>query len=261
MWTNANIGEVFPDAITPMTWSAIELMFNPLFESAFRLLGAELGGNPLAGLVANRVYFNINTIIGVAQHFPQRWTLSLHEDFGGEHDNVFELGEVDIADEDVPDLGFNCAKMIMRLPLSICEVIGHNQEKAMRVAEELANSSRRLRELDLEDMSSEALAHHFATALEDTLGHCNILPVLIGSLSFPILRALCARWLDDQNGVIANRLLGGLTGMDDAQAGLDLWNLAVSAACFQWSIERRISAKYRRGLLHRVDVWIVALSA
>lgn len=228
VWTNANIGEVFPDAITPMTWSAIELMFNPLFESAFRLLGAELGRNPLAGLVASRVYFNINTMIGVAQYFPQKWSLSLHEGFGGEHAKVFELGEVDIADEDVPDLGFSCAKMTMRLPLSICEVIGHNQKKAMRVAEELASSSRRLRALDLGDMSSEELAHHFVTAIENTLGHCNILPVLIGSLSFPILRALCARWLNDQNGTIANRLLGGLTGMDDAQAGLDLWNLAAS---------------------------------
>ena len=37
---------------------------------------------------------------------------------------------------------------------------------------------------------------------------------------------LCRRWLDDQDGTLANRLLSGAGGMDSAESALDLWRLA-----------------------------------
>jgi len=229
VWTNANTGEVFPDAITPITWSVMELMFNPLFESTIRLFGANLGNNQLAGLVASRVYFNINTAIGVAQHLPEKWNLSLNDSFGGEQGKVYELGKLDIPDEDIPELGFSYAKMIIRLPYSICDIFSHSQKKGMKVLKELSSSSNKLRDLDVTAMTDEKLARQFITAIEDTLESCDILCVLSGILAFPILRWICAKWLNDENGTIANRLLGGLNAMDDVQAGFELWNLAVKA--------------------------------
>ncbi len=228
-WTNANVGEVFPDAMTPVTWSVMELMFNPLFESTIRLFGANLGNNQLAGLVASRVYFNINTAMGVAQHLPEKWNLSLNDSFGGEQAKVYELGKLDIPDEDIPDLGFSYAKMIIRVSYSICDIFSHSQKKSMKVLKELSNSSKKLRDLDVLAMTDEKLARQFITAIEDTLESCDLLCVLIGILVSPILRLICAKWLNDENGTIANRLLGGLNGMDNVQAGFELWNLAVKA--------------------------------
>ena len=229
VWTNANTGEVFPDAMTPITWSAMELMFNPLFESTIRLFGANLGNNQLAGLVASRVYFNINTAAGLAQYLPEKWHLKLNDSFGGEQGKMYELGKFDIPDEDIPDLGFSYAKMIIRLPYSIRYIFSHSQRKGIKLLKKLSSSSEKLRDLDVSAMTDEELARQFATAIEETLESCDLLCVLIGIFAFPILRSICAKWLNDENGTIANRLLGGINGMDDAQAGFDLWNLAVKA--------------------------------
>ena len=228
-WTNSNTGEVLPDVVTPMTWSVMKLMFNPLFESTINLFGANLGNNQLVGLVASRVYFNINTAISVAQHLPEKWNLSLNDSFGGETYKMAELGKLDIPDEDIPDLGFSYAKMIIRLPHSICGIFSHSQKKGMKVLKELSSCSKKLQDLDISTMTDENLARQFITAIEDTLESCDILCVLFGIFAFPILRWICAKWLSDENGTIANRLLGGLNGMDDVQAGFELWNLAVKA--------------------------------
>lgn len=119
----------------------MELMFNPLFESTVRLFGANLGNHKLAGLVASRVYFNINTAAGVFQHLPAMWSLKLNDSFGGEQGKMCELGKLDIPDEDIPDLGSSYAKMIIRLPYSICDIFSHSQKKGMRLLKKLSSSS------------------------------------------------------------------------------------------------------------------------
>ncbi len=43
---------------------------------------------------------------------------------------------------------------------------------------------------------------------------------------FPILEIVCRRWFPDEQSC-AGRLLAGLGNMEDAEAGLDLWRLAV----------------------------------
>ena len=43
---------------------------------------------------------------------------------------------------------------------------------------------------------------------------------------FPILEVVCKRWLPDEQSC-AGRLLVGMSNMEDAEAGLDLWRLAV----------------------------------
>jgi pyruvate,water dikinase len=258
IWTNANTGEVFPDAITPITWSVMELMFNPLFESTVRLFGAELGNNKLAGLVASRVYFNINTAGSVVQRMPLSWALELNDSFGGEQGDMCELGKIDIPDEDIPDLGSSFAKMIIRLPYSICDIFSHSKKKGMKLIKKLNSSSKRLRDLDVSAMNDEELARQFVTAIEDTLESCDLLCVLSGILAFPILRWICAKWLNDENGTIANRLLGGINGMDDVKAGFELWNLSIKAressqvetailSDGNWQIVREKIAGLRRG--------------
>jgi pyruvate,water dikinase len=99
----------------------------------------------------------------------------------------------------------------------------------MKLLKELSSSSKKLRDLNVSAMTDEKLARQFVTAIEDALGSCDLLCVLVGIAAFPILRWICAKWLNDENGTIANRLLVGLNGMDDVEAGFALWNLAVKA--------------------------------
>ena len=229
VWTNANVGEVAPDAVTDMTWSIMQKMFYPLFDSTFRLLGVELGDYPLAGLVAGRIYFNINTIVGVAQHLPEKWNLKLNDSFGGEQGKMYELGKLDIPDEDIPNLKFSLTKMIFMLPRSIYDVLSHTQKKGEVFLKDMRVKNDQLIKLDISHMSEDELAQHITSAVEDTLRSWDLMYVLTGLFAFPFLYKVCRKWFGDKGFNYANRLLAGMGDMDSAQAGIELWQLAVKA--------------------------------
>jgi len=229
VWTNANTGEVAPDVITPLTWSFIQTMFLPLFGSVFRLLGVKLGDNPIGGLVAGRIYFNINTLIAIGQHFPERWQLRMNDAFGGDQGKMYSLGEIDIPEEDIPELGFRFTKVIFMLPYIIYKLFSHRQKKAESFLNKMNSKNRQLQNLDTQEMSEEKLIALLMNIISDYLESWDLLYVMPLASALPPFYWLCAKWLDDENGTIANRLLGGLNGMDDAEAGFDLWRLAMES--------------------------------
>ena len=55
--------------MTPMTYSVIIPMFVPLFGDILRLCGVDVHRTPLMGLVAGRLYFNIDLGLAVARPF------------------------------------------------------------------------------------------------------------------------------------------------------------------------------------------------
>jgi hypothetical protein len=104
VWTNLNLGEVAPDVMTPMTYAVIMLMFEPLWGPVFRFFGvADVHKNPPAGLVAGRVYFNINTMLAAARCLLPAWLAA--ERYLRRRQTSGSRLEFDLC-EDVPDLGF-----------------------------------------------------------------------------------------------------------------------------------------------------------
>ena len=229
VWTNANTGEVAPDVITPLTWSFIQTMFLPLFGSVFRLLGVRLGDNPLAGLAAGRIYFNINTLIAIGQHFPERWQLKMNDAFGGDQGKMYSLGEIDIPEEDIPELGFRFTKVIFMLPYIIYKFFSHRQKRAESFLNKMNSKNRQLQNIDIQAMSEEKLVTLLMTITTDYLETWDLLYVIPLASALPPFYWLCAKWFDDAEATVANRLLAGLGNMDDAEAGFDLWRLAIEA--------------------------------
>ncbi len=75
VWTNANLGEVLPDVMTPMTASFTDITDETLLRPVLAILGLEgIDKDRLMRLIAGRLYFNASMGLAIIRHLP-----------GGEH--------------------------------------------------------------------------------------------------------------------------------------------------------------------------------
>ncbi len=228
VWTNANTGEVLPDVVTPFTWSFVRMLVDILFESLARGMGFSFEGHPVIGVVAGRIYFNCNTMTGMLNRFPGLRKLDLAKVLGGSQRGLR------VPDEDVPQLRFSLLKVLVKTPIFIVRVMSRSHAKSTALIEEMRERAHELKRLALDARSErEAVALLDKTA-EQMRGFVDGLS-LAGSdmLWFTRLDKICRTWLDDATGEFANRLLAGVGNMESADAGLALWQLAVSAQASQ----------------------------
>jgi phosphohistidine swiveling domain-containing protein len=230
VWTNLNSGEVAPDVMTPMTYSVIMLMFEPLFGPVFRLLGANAHKNPPAGLVAGRVYFNINTGLAAARPFvsPAK-AAALNSTFGGEQIRGFERGEFDICDEDLPDLGFRWPKYILSWPRLIWDLIAHRSSKGDAFLADFQARNDAVARFDSTAATTEELTRLGTQTLHENMMGAALLYMWPGAVAAGVCGKVCRNWLGDNDQSLGYRLLAAQGGIADTEAGLDLWRLAALA--------------------------------
>ena len=228
-WTNGNAGEVAPDVMTPITWSVIQSAFKPFFRSVLRFFCVDVGDNPVTGLVAGRIYFNINTGMGAIRHLPGWQKIDFSAALGGEHNKVYELGQLDIPEEDVPDIRGSFLRMLLKLPVALPPLLFYKSQKAQALLDKMASKNKQLRSLDTSAMADEKLAERSEAIVTEDLHAWDAKFLMCAMYPFPFFYTICNKWLGDNDIGIANRLLSGLSGMDDANAGLDLWRLAQKA--------------------------------
>ncbi|MCU0916013.1 MAG: PEP-utilizing enzyme [Planctomycetes bacterium] len=230
VWTNLNLGEVAPDVMTPMTYSIIMLMFEPLFVPVFRLVGADVRRHPPAGLVAGRVYFNINTGLAAARPFaaPDRLAAMNHV-FGGEQNRSFERGQFDICEEDLPDVGFRWPRYILSWPGLIRSLIAHRPSKneAFKAAFKTRNDA--VARFDSTAATTAELTRMVTQTLHENMKDCELLYLWPGSVASFIFQRACRNWLRDADQAVGFRLLTAQGGMADTEAAHDLWRLAALA--------------------------------
>lgn len=229
VWTNGNTGEVVPDVVTPVTWSVMQTILEPLFGSVFDLLCVESGDNSIVGLVAGRIYFNINTCIGGMRHLPRWRRIDFTAALGGEHGKMYELGQLDVPDEDIPDISGSFVKMMLKLPVALLRIFSYRPKKSQALLDKMAGRNKQLRSLDISAMPEEELVDRLTAIVTEDIYTWDLMYLLSAILPLPFFYLICSKWLKDNDLCIANRLLSGLGGMDDANAGLDLWRLAQKA--------------------------------
>jgi phosphohistidine swiveling domain-containing protein len=228
VWTNVNTGEVAPDVMTPVTWSMIRLLFNPLFRSVLRLFGSDTNKEAVAGLVAGRIYFNIN--VGMAASLPfgldRRDPAGMEAIFGGEQVKLYQLGELDIPDEDLPDLGFRWPKYILSWPRIIYDLASHSPKRGERARARLKVRNDQLLALNLDAASTTDLAKTVTTSLWRNIGDVDLLYLVTSAPALLLFVRACKKWLGEADFTLGYRLLAAQGGMADTEAGLDLWRLA-----------------------------------
>lgn len=227
IWTDANLREVVPDPLTPMTWSFIEKFTKTLFGPLTRFLSIRAEPRHFVGFVTGRLYWNINTAMAAMMHLPGWQEMGWSEAFGGDSEQWHILA--DTPDEDLPDLHGSLLKIILRAPLSLCELYGCRQKKGLQAIAEIEDTARRVRQLELAGLSDTQIAAHLCDALDELYRTMNVFYAVVGLGALPMLDSLYDRWLGDKDAPPLAHLLAGIQGMDSAQAGLDLWKLAAGA--------------------------------
>jgi phosphohistidine swiveling domain-containing protein len=230
VWTNLNLGEVAPDVMTPMTYSVIIPMFEPLFGDILRLCGVDVHRTPLMGLVAGRLYFNINRGLAVARPFvsPAK-VAALNRAFGGEQVRGFECGQFDICEEDLPDVGFSWPRCILSWPRIIGRLITHRSSQIDKFIARLRAYNETLARLPTETVTTEELARMATRTFSEAIKDCSLLYFWWGTVAIGVLRKACCDWLGDNGGGLGYRLLTAQGGMADVEAAFDLWRLAALA--------------------------------
>ncbi|MBN1972031.1 MAG: hypothetical protein JW787_00210 [Sedimentisphaerales bacterium] len=251
VWTNANAGEAVPDVITPLTWSIIEALVDNLFRPVLNMICVKTGDNPIFGIIAGRVYFNINTIIGACKQFPNAFDLDTI--FGGHHLNSLASEKLSIPPEDVPDLGANLAKTILRIPVTLTEMLTNGKGKQTKLLNLLVEKTKYLNSLYMNKLTPNQLLNELENCVQ-TIASLDLLCLFVAIGAIPTLAKVCKRWLNDKNSNIFNRLISGTEGLEDAQTGFDLWRIAKNAGQNQQLNELLLSENNWQQVREKLDI-------
>ncbi len=233
VWSNLNTGEVLPDVATPATWSMAEILVNKIFASIFGRAGMDFGPHPIIGRVAGRAYFNLNTMAGAVRSFPGLRRMDVDKVLGGTQggieDSAGELKDVIIPEEDIPDLEFSPWKVLVRIPSFLAWFYSISLERGQEYLDGLKTRVAGMREARLSALDDEELVSYLDGMREILTDSDAIIGIAArGMYNFMALDRICRSWLKDYRGISANRLCCGLEGMDSAEAGFELWRLALA---------------------------------
>jgi len=230
VWSNVNLREAAPDPLTPMAWSLVSVFWDPMFGPLLRKSGFDFDPIRLIGLVGGRVYFNVNASAAVARYMPGRGTHDHGAVFGGAQASAGPA-ELNLPDADLPDIRLPWLPRILGPARLLAWLLPRTLRSGRRqlglFAERLAAMEtqpwRERSELGLLDRIEDA-----RRIINDLLRE-GFPPMMSGMGMYMALVAMCRRWFGDEGGTIANRLVAGVGGLADAEAGVCLWQLAAAA--------------------------------
>ncbi len=227
VWTNTNTGEVLPDVATPMTWSIIEPLVKKLISTFFHKLGLNIGKNPVVGLIAGRVYFNLNTFIAWIKRVPGMGKKNLTQLFGGRQDAETLFGNINIPEESLPKCKFNIFTIIIRLLIFIFEFLTFSPTRGKKLCEKVQCKIDELKKINPDSLSDDRLS----VLVKSTANYIESLTEYIGTVGMVIIYQttfyeFCRKQFGEDGNAIASRLLAGLGNNENADAGLELLHLA-----------------------------------
>ena len=237
IWCSILAKEVIPDVVTPATFCMLESFDEKLFKSVFDMMCIDKGTIPTFNRIAGRVYFNAGFWAAVTRQFRITRNMDWSEFAGSD----LELGQLleklrNTPIEDLPKIKHNRVKFILRLPLLTASMLCNTRRKSQSILANVRKINEKWACLDISGLSTERLADCLMEAVTDL--HEGIIEkgfnllrmfywmAYFPILYFPILEVVCKRWFPDEQSC-AGRLLASMGNMDDAEAGLDLWRLAV----------------------------------
>jgi len=229
VWTNFLAQEVMPDVVTPITRSIIDHLGEVMFDPLLDVLCIDRAGIPMYGYFAGRVYFHASFWAAVIRTLPGSRKYDFTKDIGS-NSALAQMLEMfqSMTEDDLPKIKFSRVRFILKIPLLIAGILSCTPKKGQTILAETASMNERWQRLDVAGMSTEQITGccaEIADAFHALLG--NALYLFGTTTAYPGLQWVCAKWLS--NVTYAGRLLAGVGNLDDAQAAMDLWQLAVKA--------------------------------
>ncbi|MBN1817447.1 MAG: hypothetical protein JW828_08800 [Sedimentisphaerales bacterium] len=231
IWSNVNAGEVIPDVVTPMTNSILRPNVVKLFQAFLDMGGIDMDPSLLIGQIAGRYYFNVNAVFSMIRHFPGTKDKDLWKILGGREEEFLQIGITRIEPVYIPPsrrrLGRSLRSLLQFIPCLLPTVY----KRAQRGLDVVTSNTERIVQLDYSCMTDQEIAQTITEIVSDALNLGQAVPLIAITMFYStILFELCERWLEDKNHRIGNQLMSGVGGLNDAQSGFDLYDLAALAA-------------------------------
>jgi pyruvate,water dikinase len=237
VWTNFLAQEVLPDVVTPITRSIIDNLGEAMFDPLLDILCIDRAGTPMYDYFAGRLYFHASFWAAVIRTLPGSKKYDFTKDTGSNSALAKMLETFEsMTETDLPKIKISRTRFILKIPLLTAGVLSCTPKKGQSILTEIRARNQKWEHLDVGSMQPEQIAgcctgivNAFRELLEGWKGgRIGNAPYLFGTMiAYPGLQWVCARWLSDVT--YAGRLLAGVGNMDDAQAAMDLWQLAVKA--------------------------------
>jgi pyruvate,water dikinase len=229
LWSNLNTVENFPDVATPLAWSLLDFSIHGLFGPVLRVAGVNLDRERWCGLAAGRVYMNVGVILRMLRCLPGFRQDRLAWLFGGHQDALVDMLERQ-SGVARPSLRVRI-RTLYRIVLLAAGFMWMARWQSGRVCLAwFGTYVDRLDQLDSRQLSADDLFGRLNSIGHDLLPHLPI-PVLfgVGMVFHGFFRRACRKWLEDQHGALANRLLSRAGGMASAESAVAMWQLAAGA--------------------------------
>jgi phosphohistidine swiveling domain-containing protein len=232
IWSNVNAGEVIPDVVTPMMASVLDDALCDLFGQFFRIFGLEMDPMALAGRVAGRYYFNVNAVIAMLTSIPgKRNESDIGKIFGGQTAEFEKVGLRTIDPAYLPPARLRWGKGLWGI-LRFLPSLGPGVERrAERKLDFVRRKFDAVRNSYRQGMDEGQLCSLYTGTIRDALNIGDMSPLMAVTMVYSsTMFHLCKKWLGDENLTLANQLMAAVGGLEDAQSGFDLWDLAKRAA-------------------------------
>jgi pyruvate,water dikinase len=230
IWCCNPAKEVMPDVATPITLSVIDALLDALFGPLFRLMCMDRGSHPMYGLIAGRVYFNANIWGTIFRNLHVTEKIDLMKGTGSHKDLQKALeGLQNASDEDLPDMKFNRLKFYLKIPLVLIDSLRHTPEKGRQILAKVRAETEKWSRIDPSSLTIEEITMYcreIMTDFSELLSH--VLHLFSSISAILMIDMICDKWFPDGRAK-SGKLLGGIGGMVDATAGLDMWRLAEAA--------------------------------
>jgi len=229
VWSNTNLAEVLPGVATPMTFSVAERYVASLIGPVLELFGVDAASFRPVGLVAGRMYVNVNAVMAWLRALPgmrRRRPVDLARLMGGDEKGLAEaVAKLD--PEDLPTARLSAWRVLRgawRLTRAILR--NHRADGGGAVSELRAETDREAA-IDVAILDDAALVARLDHLSRSPFGATRALEgvssAIVGMLCAGGLPVLTHRWLGDRS--LGMRLLQGIGGLDSADAGLALLEL------------------------------------
>jgi pyruvate,water dikinase len=212
-WTTANIQEVMPGLLTPLTWSFLGEDFDRYTRVALKRLGLNVTSkDPMVGSFYGRAVMNLS----LAQEIGGQTATADEHYFGAEQNKA--RAKVQPA---------MLLKMIVVVPKSI--LCFARLERSVKSLDDLdERASREDAQTSLGDRALDSLvaAIEERTGEVHQVGAAHVLVSIYNGAMFTILGKLAEKMLGDKNGELQSRLVKGLAELDSARPAYEMWALA-----------------------------------
>jgi pyruvate,water dikinase len=237
LWDNSNIVESYGGVTTPLTFSVARSAYQEAYRHFGRVLGIserEIARNDrtyeqMIGLIQGRVYYNLLNWYRLLMLTPGfRFNKKFMEQMMGVTDGLPQ-GALPVPEDENPLAGVRALLGLTRVAQRlVTKLFRHNSR--VRTFHRLLDDA--LQPVDLKSMALIELLDHFA----DLEGR--VIPAwdtpLINDLYCMIfhgaLRALCERWLDEEDAGVHNDLVSGEAGIISLEPVRRMKSMATIAA-------------------------------